>query len=76
MNIFKSSNLNFTTLKKIENFDGQIVFYDFFYVCVKFHGKNSLNVVFLIFLLELHRCNKALQIKIMIVGLLYHSYVH
>jgi hypothetical protein len=47
MNILKSSNLNFTTLKKIENFDGKIFFYDFFYVCVKFHGKKSLNVVLL-----------------------------
>jgi hypothetical protein len=47
MNILKSSDLNFTTLKKIENFDGQDFFYDFFYVYVKFHGKKSLNVVFL-----------------------------
>jgi len=39
MNILKLSNLNSTTLKKIENFDGNIIFYGFFFICVKFHGQ-------------------------------------
>jgi hypothetical protein len=39
MNILKSSDVNSMTLRKIENFDGKVVFYGFFYVCVKFHGK-------------------------------------
>jgi hypothetical protein len=37
MNILKSSNLNSMTLKKSKTLIGNIVLYDLFYVCVKFH---------------------------------------
>jgi hypothetical protein len=39
MNIFKSSNMNSMTLKRIETLMGKIVHYGFFYIYVKFHGK-------------------------------------
>ncbi len=38
MNILKSSDLNSTTLRKIEIFHGKDYFYGFLYVCVEFHG--------------------------------------
>jgi hypothetical protein len=39
MNIFKSFDLNSTTLKKLKTLIGNIILYGFFYVCVKFHGQ-------------------------------------
>jgi hypothetical protein len=47
MNILKLSNPNSTTLKNIENYDGKDCSLWFFFVCVKFHEKKSLNVVLL-----------------------------
>jgi hypothetical protein len=47
MNIFELYDLNSMTLKKLETLMGKIVFNGFFYVCVKFCGKKSLNVIVL-----------------------------
>ncbi len=36
---FKIIRSKFHDLKTFENFDGKIVLYGFFFVCVKFHGQ-------------------------------------
>ncbi len=45
MNMFKSFDINSTTLRRIENLMGRL-FFNFIFLCVKFHGKLSLNVIF------------------------------
>jgi len=39
INILKSFDINSTTLRKIENFDGEDCSLIYFLICVKFHGQ-------------------------------------